>query len=686
MAMNVSVANAVGDSAGEGRSSVQQYGLAVLHQPCQRASASSSTTITSSSASFSPTSSMDSMVESAPRENHTLLPTHLLIHILKQLPPNDIAWSARLSCKDANTHLAQQGHTTVLLSQPLSICCALAWVKHAPDTTTSDPFDDLTFYEKLQLLTTAASSGCTANLVVAWALVQPHLIPDAPPWYFSKAFPHGLTDPGTAAAAAGHPHLIHWLYEHRCPLLPYHTLAAVARHCGLADLESVWERLPWNLYEERWWHEGFGHWMPSSPSLHDVAAAAAASPLDAIPKLQWLISKHSPRVLTEAVAEAAAARGDTCVLHWLRERRPWPLHTRAVLAAALRHADLSVSEWLVGQGATSGEGRGEAASSSLFTDRGAAAELCFAAGASGSVGKVRWLLAHGVPVTELAQALEGAAAHGQLHAVQHLVDECGVQLDTPRAFTAAVSSGHEPTASWLLTRGCTVDGRRALAAAPLSDGLEMMTWLVRKSGVSYSPELTVTDVLVGREMHTAAQRAQVRGAVRLLVSSGIPAGRLAVLNAAKLGNLHLVQMLMQESGVPLPHIQPRPWEFHGNTGGCTALIAWLYGAGYEDGDGGTWAWVAAAQRGDAATVRLLRRRGVGPTEDTLPCAIRKFCALPVLQWLVEQGVPASGRALGQALVAADQVSGRNIWFEPMGARLDSAEVRELREWLQELAS
>ncbi len=694
--MSISTADADGGSAGELQGSWQEYEPLVVQQG-QRASTSSSSTTSSlssfstSSASFSSESSVDSMAESAPREEGSLLPTHLMIHILKQLPPNDIAWNARLSCKDANTHLAQQGHTTVLLSKPLSICCALAWVKHATDTTTSDPFDELTFVEKLQLLSTAATSGCTANLVVAWALVQPHLIPDVPPWYYYKAFPHGLTDPGTAAATAGHPHLIHWLYEHGCPLLPYHTLAAVARHCDLADLQSVWEMLPWDLYEERWWHEGYGRWTSPLPSsLHDVAAAAAASSVDAIPKLQWMVSEHRPRILTEDVAKAAAARGDMGVLRWLQEQRPGRLCTPTVLAAALQHADLSVAEWLVGQAAAVGEAGGEAASNGLFTDRGAAIDLCYAAGASGSVGKLRWLLAHGVLVTALGDAVQGAAAHGQLRAVQHLVGECRVQLSTPRVFTAAVSSGHVPTASWLLTRGCPVDGRRALAAAPLSDGLEMMTWLLRDSGVPYSPDLTITDVLVGRAMHTAAQRAQVRDAVRLLISSGVPVRWLAVFHAAQLGNLHLVKVLMQVCGVSplyiLPYSLPRLRKFHANTGGCAALIAWLYGAGYEDTDGGSWAWVAAARRGDAATVRLLRRLGVGPTESTLSRAVQMFCALPVLQWLVEQGVPASGRALKQALVAANEVSGCNMWFGPIGARLKRAEAQELKAWLQGMAS
>lgn len=611
---------------------------------------------------------------------------------MELLAPNDIAWGARLSCKDAHAHFTRLGHTTVYISRPLSISCAIAWLQHCTAFSADDPLYELSFNQKLQLLSVAATTGCETNLLVAWGLVKPHLLPGLAPGYFITAFPDGLPDPGTAAASAGHPHLIRWLHQHGCPLLPHETLAAVARHCHLAHLQAAWQLLSNRLADCNRW--SFNE--PHERKRESLAAAAAASRLDPLPKLQWLLTIYGQDALTEEVAIAAAASSDLSLLQWIHDRRRGLVRNVSVLAAALQHADIAVAAWIMTQINGQGPDRYMADSvftnlnpslaDSIFTVSETAATLCRAAGASGSLAKLRWLQARRVPASAWNAALDAAAAHGHLETVQHLVQECGLQLRSA-TFRAAVSSGHVPTAAWLLARGCPVDDQ-ALAAVPLSDGLAMLTWLLDAVHVDMPrrsfPFMTVAQVLEGRgrEQHSVAAQRQELAAARLLVSHGMPTGPGGVLRAASSGNMRLVRYLVEECGCSLQSVTSyaNPFDTHGATGGCAALIEWVVRRQFPSKRCVTALWVAAARRGDVGSMLLLRRLGVEGTDKTLWVAVLARCPLLVLRWLVEHGVPASGQALadardgGKALCGA---TGHSVFP-------NRKELRELRGWLRGL--
>ncbi len=83
--------------------------------------------------------------------------------------------------------------------------------------------------------------------------------------------------------------------------------------------------------------------------------------------------------------------------------------------------------------------------------------------------------------------------------------------------------------------------------------------------------------------------------------------------------------------------------------GCEALVEWLLNHGCALADDTLQLFTAPMETGDVFTLRCLRRMGVPWPGALLPEAVRQGCLLPMLQWLVAEGVPVDGEAVVQAL-------------------------------------
>lgn len=235
----------------------------------------------------------------------------------------------------------------------------------------------LSFKRKLQLPATSALSGSEANLGAAWELVRPCLFPELLTPLYTRPFHTDWENPGEAAEMAGHPHLLLWLLEHRCPINPANgprsALAAVANTCTLAELVKAYQLL---------------RQMDRSLCLGNaiLESAAGSKTPDWRDKVEWLLGMGAC-TLRDGAAGAAARTGELARLQWLRERG-CPVNTRHVLLTALQCAGLEMAEWLVdeagaalpaGCGGAHGEPlwrcaglSGDVEKLSLFLDAGAA--------------------------------------------------------------------------------------------------------------------------------------------------------------------------------------------------------------------------------------------------------------------------------------------------------------------------
>ncbi len=198
------------------------------------------------------------------------LPPDLRLRVLSLLPPNDLALGGRLSCKDAAQRFSEPHHRTARLGQPLhghAITSAGARAGEsaaegaeggggAPVEHASRAVTQLNFRQKLRLVTTAAASGCEANVEFALQLLQSHVFPELlhtdhylglmqegqPRQRQGTIPPSPATDVGSAVVASGLAHLLPSLAQ-RCPGLldPGATLEAAALHLSLAGLQAAWE-------------------------------------------------------------------------------------------------------------------------------------------------------------------------------------------------------------------------------------------------------------------------------------------------------------------------------------------------------------------------------------------------------------------------------------------------------------
>ncbi len=247
-------------------------------------------------------------------------------------------------------------------------------------------FHDLSFRRKVMALSAAAASGSEANLALALSLLRSCLLPGVDLQYGVVCYP--WDDPGTAAARAGHPHLLRWMVDNQCPFNYRMALPAVARHCDAAALQDAWLLL-------RKKYDRSDYYEVSPADIDDkiaVAAAESATP-DALDKLDMLLGhpetscdcmaarrelwegrRHGGEVLggdgplgwlpadgsrcTKHVSRLGASvraawimmgavrSGDKERVEWLQTAAECSMGDRAVMAAALRHGDMEFVAWV----------------------------------------------------------------------------------------------------------------------------------------------------------------------------------------------------------------------------------------------------------------------------------------------------------------------------------------------------
>ncbi len=584
--------------------------------------------------------STGSEVEAAPPP---MVPPELLLAVLSRLPPNEVALSARRTCRAAAQHFAEEHHRTAAIGQPLPPHAA------GPLEEAATAFRGITLNSKLYTLSVAAASGSEASLEVAWRLLQPCLFPELLHTdFYLDELPFNIDDAGTAAAKRGHISALAWLLD-RCPGLVNRidTLEAAAKHCSLPQLQEAW---------------GLLSAVDSSLSLdgHVLAAAAEAPMFDAIPKMQWVLQEGgcSP---TSYTAVVAARSGDLARLRWLRERG-CPCNTFDVLAAALQHADLSVADWLVDEVGCPLPGAGD----ECQRDRQSVLE---AAAASGSVGKLRWLRDRGLdfmlgPVMPMVSAAVGC---GHLEMLRFLQQEGGdevrLMLRNPCLVEAVIRSGSVETAEYLLDADCCIrcHDDHMWRIVGQTGSVDMVRWLLGEAGADLLG--CASDLIEGWPETTApgVHNAQLLEALRMdagTVSFGREEPMLR--EAACRSDVALLRFLHEELGFGLgPGVLAAA-----AGGGCEAVMEWLVERGCAEGN--EWGlldkcYLKAGQRGNLAALECLRRLGVPRGEGLLSRAVGAWALslpLPVVQWLWGQGARISGQQLQSARRAAEERPGQ----------------------------
>ncbi len=608
------------------------------------------------------------------------LPPELQLHVLSFLPPNDLALSGRAACREAWVSFDQPEHRAARLSQPLPTHAVQPFLEYG----SVYGMRLLPFRRKLQLLSTAAASGCEANLEVAWGLLRLCVPPELllpPPGAGDGAgaasildrYGSVLPDPGVEAVRHGHVHLLRWLLQHRCPLQPSATLEAAAAHCDLAGMQAAWQLLQGNA--------GDGQRLELGPGVLAAAVGSATPKWQA--KADWVLQQAQQRaspLLGVLAAVAAARTGDLSRLRWLLAHG-CPMGSWEVLEAALQHADLCITRWLVEQAGCCRVPDQE--------DEEAWGYLTAAAAASpiDPVPKLQWLHHRGLASlllhdaggsAELLQSAAVAAAQaGQLQSLQWLHEVCryryryggAEQLLTGEVFRAAAGPGNIPTAAWLLRHGCPADPGAYKAAACRGD-LAMLTWLAREARCHVHPGAAPAIILAwpqGPAWGTRRPSARPGPALDQMAAPGVGGGAgdllraLCVLEeaadaadeaaapgggpiakdsmsssgsssrcldaAALRGDVELVRYLLQQQGKRAgaggggagaagsrgcPRRPPARTVRLAAEGGCVAVVELLAReVGFEED---VWGWGdsydKAVRRGDRAMVECLRGLGI----------------------------------------------------------------------------
>ncbi len=548
------------------------------------------------------------------------------------LPCQELALAGRLVSRDAAESFSGASHCTASLSQPLPLH-AVPWAVEAGQQHARQ----LALRHRLQLMSTAAASGCEVNLEAALAMVQGSVFPELLHGHYVgwiNRFP--FPDPGEAAIKAGHVHLLGWLVR-RCPglLRPQGLMVAAALHLDCAGLQAVWEAL--QAMPDS--NDGCG----PEPVLTQWAfnKVAESKAPDGLAKLQWMLhAEGANRCVQDSTAVAAARSGDLSRLRWLRDRGV-PMDLPQMLPSALSHCSLDVVQWLVGEGGcrlpASGDAVGEWGSL-----------LKAAARSSDGVEKLQWLQERGAPPLtgaaedQLTSLTLAAAREGQADVVGFLLSVLQQRFG---AFPLgavngddAAASGSIPTVVSMRQAGCMFTRCAYFRAAQKGD-LAMVRWLAGEAGVSaeglHLHRLFDND---GWPSDTAANNRDLLQAVPLLLAAEAKTDGVTC-SATLRGDLPLVQYLHRDV------LQGRLPEDTGKVdtaarGGCEALVEWMGGQpGWLAGQGDSpYLW--AAETGDLGTLRALRRVGVPlGARDRLPQAMYHCCPAPALRWLAEQGAP-----------------------------------------------
>ncbi len=574
------------------------------------------------------------------------LPHELRLHVLSFLPPNDLALCGRLSCKEAAQRFSEpRQRTAQVFSEPLlGHTATVTWDAKGAEAA----MKQLTFRQKLHLMSRAAATGCAANVEVMWQLLQPHIFPGV--HYTDRSIQYGdsaVPDLGSAAVSSGLAHLLPSLAQ-RCPglLHPVRTLEAAARHCDLAGLQAAWgavgQWLPTSgaANDERvaapGQHQLEQEWPPPPPPLVEeegarlccdpaqkawrrILAAAAGSPTpDALAKVEWALEegrRHCRLPLEHVdVCGAAAASGDLARLAWMRDHG-FPWGTVEALAAVVRHADLCFIQQL--------EQEGGYLPPAEDVEAWASEEVVVAAAASARDGedKLLWLAGRGAEL-DSDDALEAAAGEGRHEALQLLLQHMQTHSDglylREEVFLAVFDRG-DLAALRLLLQYAVHPGPYMIPDALFhwpantpADG-QRLVQAVRLLAEGCWDDLLFEGVLLEHPPLEGVAGRQPWAVCAALLAL-LPSDAQDLANAAR----------------------------EAAFSGCEATLEALVGMGVlqEQGNGLAKQWyVDAAAKGDRATLECLVRLGVPLGEGVLIDAVNRQAPLAALQWLVGQGVP-----------------------------------------------
>ncbi len=588
-------------------------------------------------------------------------PSDPLLRILALLPPNDLALSGRLACKDAAQHFQGPQHCTAFLGQPLpshvsavGTAQSTSEASSSPSTptpaatatatapatetwlqaSTHDELRQLTFRRKLLLLSRAAASGCETNVELAWQLLQPHVFPEVlQSDYCCTLLQRGQSsgdpapDVGSVAVASGLAHVLPSL-EQRCPGLldPARTLEAAAKHCDLAGLQAAWQLLGQRLRD--------GCERESPQRLQEfwkcmLVTAAGSSTLDAAAKMEWVLGisggASDPGALAQAYG-AAAASGDLARVGWLRGVG-WG--TPGALEAVVEHADLGFIQQMEAEGGYLPPAHHQCWRKKFVISAAAAAPR-------GSAAKLRWLAGRGAGLG-VQDAVMRAAERGNLEAVQLLVEHWRARQGAAAAppdyvLALAAASGSVPTARYLRQAGCGFD-QLALHFASTRGHLPMVRWLAEAGcPIKWDSMVSVWP------RDSAADGEGLLEAMRVVAELGSPMGDASQLWSTALYAGHpwaVLQGLLQHTG----DMPPEGVGFAAQTG-CEATLRALVAANActegRPGLAAVW-YVHAACNGDLGTLACLRQLGCPLSEGVVGMAVSEGAPLPALRWLAEKG-------------------------------------------------
>ncbi len=572
------------------------------------------------------------------------LPTAVQLHILSLLPPNERALSGRLVSPEARDGLSEPQHCTASLSQPLPRYA----VPRAQEAGQQHVLQ-LPFRHKLQLLCTAAASGCEVNLEVALALLQPSLFPELLQLhgYVTKT---AVPDPGVAAVKAGHPQLLGWLLRH-CPglLQRDQVLEAAARHCDLAGLQAAWEVL-----------QGVPAWaeLPRPTLGQGVldAAARSATP-DAVAKMQWVLEAGagSNCRLADSTAEAAASSGDLNALRWLRDHG---CSVQGHSLDVLGPASLAVAQWLVDEAGCV---------IPPASDVSTLAKVWWqelqkrAVKGPDAAAKLRWLQERGAPPldaethhTWLISLAEAAAWGGQAEVLRPPMLALGPeQVAQYPCWDLAAMSGSIPVMQCLREAGVRLTAQ-AYEWAAKKGHLGVVRWLVLEAGVR-AKKLVLASFVEQWPDCTPAHSRDLMEAVQLLAGAGCNAwaplpeahvvafgSRDRLWNILARGDLALAQFVLGQRRGYVPNTENvKAVVLAGNE----ALLEWIVQqVDRVESLDGEKLYPLAAKNGDRGTLAALRRLGVPwGAEDVVVQAVRKGSCMAAVRWLVERGAPVGSR-------------------------------------------
>ncbi len=632
---------------------------------------------------------------------HPQLPTGPFLRVLELLPPHDRACSGRMACRDAWRHLSGVHHRTAHLSQPLPPHAVPWFERYGPEALKQLNLTD----RLLQPMCAAAASGSEANLAAVWGLVRQGFLPELL-LSGKNMYSIDVETPCEVLVREGHAHLLPWLMDNGYPIDAPETLCAAAHHCDLAGLQAVWQLLQprFHRYPDWAWDAVLARAAESSATEHAIAKMGwlmqqeAYRPMGRLPLY---------------VAQVAVKTGDIPRLRWMLQRgcewdyskdenmTEWE-RTISVLPTAMRHAGLEVVEWLVREAGcqlpppalVAEEGGGEGAPLSLRRlDLVSRKDLAVAAAESGDVAKLSWLRDRGLLPLEPSlrkDLIEAAARWGRAEALRYLHEEGGHSL-TLDVWRAAVGSGDVETAAWVLHAGgmeLFADRGGVWKAAAHSGSLDMVRWAVEQGLVGAGNAVAAVYDLIAagcwfrRAQQWQPQRESLMSAVRLVFeaagdlggsgssfggnggggSGGGPGVGGRVAGASGHSKALADKLLVAAAGranLPLftflhSRLQPQnplgPAVLQGAVGtGCEALVEWLLGHGCALPEDTTELFLTPAEHGDLAMIRCMRRMGLSWPRGLLPGALMVEVPLPVLQWLVAQGVPTDEDGVAEAV-------------------------------------